>query len=148
MSKPQAPRVTCEMHHPELVVRDVLAAATFYEEKLGFERGFTWGDPVRMAGMNLGGVSVRLRQGTPGPEGCAVYFVIGDADELHEFQRASGADIVRPLQDQPWGFRDFKVRDLDGNQLMFGHRRPEGPALKIERVDVPLRLEKRLRFAW
>src|SRR3954451_4947099 len=109
MSKPQAPRVTCEMHHPELVVRDVLAAATFYEGKLGFERGFTWGDPLRMAGMNLGGVSVHLRQCTAGPEAGAVWFVIGYAGELHELHRSSGPTSVRPLQYQAWGFRDFKV---------------------------------------
>jgi uncharacterized glyoxalase superfamily protein PhnB len=132
------------MHHPELPVRDVRAAAAFYQEKLGFKHGFTWGDPVRMIGVNLGGVSVHLRQGTPAPEGFAVYFVVGDADELHDFQRTGGVDIVRPLQDQPWGFRDFMVSDLDGNKLMFGHRLPEGPPLKIERVDVPVRLEKRL----
>ena len=37
------------------------------------------------------------------------------------------------------------VRDLDGNYLCFGHRLLNaGPPIDIERVDVPLRLEKRL----
>jgi hypothetical protein len=37
------------------------------------------------------------------------------------------------------------VRDLYGYNLTFGHRiYNTGPAIEIERVDIPLRLEKRL----
>ena len=44
-----------------------------------------------------------------------------------------------------WGLRDYSVRDLDGHALTFGHRLPiREPALEIERVDVPVRLERRL----
>lgn len=32
------PHVECEMLHPSLAVNDVLAAAEFYENKLGFNR--------------------------------------------------------------------------------------------------------------
>jgi hypothetical protein len=42
--------------------------------------------------------------------------------------------------------RDYIVRDLHGYSLSFGHRLSlaDGPPLPIERVDVPVRLEKRL----
>jgi hypothetical protein len=41
--------------------------------------------------------------------------------------------------------REYTIRDLNGYYLNFGHRlQSAGPPLKIERVDVPLRLEKRL----
>lgn len=145
MTTPVAPHVDCEQHHPTLPVGDVLAATGFYTKKLGFSLGFTWGDPPGMAGVNLGGVSIHLAQGTPNPKGCSVYFVIGDADELYEFQRANGVEVVEPPEDRPWGLRDYKVRDLYGYELAFGHRLPAaGPLLEIERVDVPVRLEKRL----
>jgi catechol 2,3-dioxygenase-like lactoylglutathione lyase family enzyme len=145
MSTPPPPQVECEQHHPSLSVSDVPAAAAFYTEKLGFALGFTWGEPPTMAGVNLGQVQMFLEQGTPNPKGCAVYFVIGDADELYEFQRANGVEIVSPPADQPYGLRDYTVRDLHGYRLAFGHRLPEaGPPLQIERVDVPVRLEKRL----
>jgi hypothetical protein len=40
---------------------------------------------------------------------------------------------------------DYTIRDLDGNYLVFGQRlHTAEPPLKIERVDVPVRLEKRL----
>ena len=126
-------------------VSDVLAAAEFYTKKLGFKQAFTWGDPPTMAGVNLGRVQIFLEQGTPNPKGCSVYFVVGDADELYEFQRANGVEIVEPPGDRPWGLRDYTVRDLHGYHLVFGHHLfNAGPALKIERVDVPVRLEKRL----
>jgi catechol 2,3-dioxygenase-like lactoylglutathione lyase family enzyme len=76
---PDVPHVECERHHPILSVSDVLAAADFYTKKLGFRLGFTWGDPVTFAGVNLGNVQIFLGQGDPSPKGCEVYFHIGDA---------------------------------------------------------------------
>lgn len=145
MTNPVAPQVDCEQQHPSIPVPDVLAAADFYTTKLGFRLGFTWGEPPTMAGVNLGDVQIFLRRGTPAPQGCTLYFVIGAADELCEFQRARGVEIVEPVGDRPWGFRDYTVRDLHGYHLIFGQRiYNDGPPLLIERVDVPLRLERRL----
>lgn len=139
------PQVKCEQHHPSLCVCDVIAAADFYTNKLGFQLAFTWSDPPTMAGVNLGHVQLFLEQGTPGPRGCYVYFVVDDADALYEFQRANDVEIVVPPADRPYGLRDYAVRDLDGYRLTFGHRLLNaGPPLTIERVDVPVRLEKRL----
>lgn len=144
MSRP-APQVEAERLHPSLAVTDVQAAADFYTKKLGFTLGFTWGEPPTMAGVNLGDVQVFLEQGTPGPQGCLVYFVVGNADELFEFQRANGIEIVEPPDDRPYGLRDYMVRDLYGYRLSFGHYiYNTGPAIEIERVEVPVRLEKRL----
>ncbi len=145
MTIPATPSVDCEQHHTILSVADVLAATDFYTKKLGFWVAFTVGDPPTMAGVNLGHVQIFLEQGTPNPKGCAVYFVVGDADELYEFQRARGVEIVTPPEDRPWGLRDYSVRDLHGHVLTFGHRLLKtGQPLKVERVDVPVRLEKRL----
>src|SRR6266478_5136297 len=146
MTTTTTPQVDCVQLHAGLPVSDVLAAADFYTTKLGFWRSFTWGDPPGMAGVNLGHVQIFLEQGTPNPKGCSVYFVVGDADELYEFQRANGVEIVATPDDRPWGLRDYMVRDLHGYTLTFGHRLnfSNEPPLKIERVDVPVRLEKRL----
>ena len=145
MTASAAPEVDCERQHPSLAVTDVRAAVEFYTTRLGFTGGFTWGDPPTMAGVNLGRVQLFLERGTPAPEGCAVYFVIGNADELHEFHRASGVEILVPPGDRPYGLRDYTVRDHHGYRLTFGHPTFDaGPPLEIERVDVPVRLEKRL----
>jgi len=141
----RVPDVECERHHPSLQVSDVLAAVDFYTTKLGFTVGFTWGEPPVIAGVNLDKVQMFLEKGTPSPEGCAVYFVVGNADELFEFQRANGVEVVEPPGDRPYALRDYRVRDLHGYELGFGHHLLNaGPPVEIERVDVPLRLEKRL----
>jgi catechol 2,3-dioxygenase-like lactoylglutathione lyase family enzyme len=145
MSTPAAPQVDCDRLHPALYVSDVPAAVDFYTNKLGFRLGFTWGDPPTIAGVNLGDVQIFLEQGTPNPRGCEVNFVIGDADALYEFQRANGVEIETPPGDRLYGLRDYAVRDLHGYVLGFGHYiYSVGPPLEIERVDVPVRLEKRL----
>lgn len=145
MTSPAAPHVDCERLHPALDVEDVPAAVDFYTNKLGFRLGFIFGDPPTMAGVNLDQVQVFLGKGMPSPEGCWVAFVIGDADELYEFQRANGVEIVESPGDRHYGLRDYTVRDLYGYHLRFGHYlHSAGPPLKIERVNVPVRLEKRL----
>lgn len=139
------PQIDCERTHTGLSVTDVRAAVEFYTTRLGFTESFLWGDPPTMAGVNLGQTQMFLEQGTPTPEGCSVYFVVGDADELYEFQRANGVEVIEPPTDRTWGLRDYRVRDLHGHRLAFGHYiHNTGPAIEIERVDVPLRLEKRL----
>ena len=151
MTTPSIPQVDCEQFHTSLPVSDVLAAADFYTKKLGFTLSFTWGDPPTMAWVILDRVQIFLEQGTPNPKGCAVYFVVGDADELYEFHHANSVEIVEPPGDRHYALRDYRVRDLHGYLLGFGHHLPaalaNGPPLKIERVDVPVRLEKRLA-AW
>ena len=145
MTTPDPPEVDCERQHPSLPVRDVLAAADFYITKLGFTLGFTWGDPPKIAGVNLGKVQMFLERGTPNPAGCSVYFVVSDADELHDFHRAGGVEVVEPPGDRLYGLRDYRIRDLHGYELNFGHYiYNTGDPVPIERVDVPVRLEKRL----
>src|SRR5829696_5376962 len=71
--------------------------------------------------------------------------VLDPHSKLHEFHRANGVEVVQPPGDREYGIRDYTVRDLYGYQLGFGdHLLNAGPRLKIERVDVPVRLEKRL----
>src|SRR5688572_2840432 len=140
-----APQIDCERHHPCLCVEDVSLAVEFYTKKLGFELGFVSGEPATFAGVNLDQAQVFLAQGKPGPKGCSVYFVVGDADEFYEFHRAQGVEVIEEPHDQPYGLRDYRVRDLYGYELGFGHYiYNQGEPVKIERVDVPVRLEKRL----
>jgi catechol 2,3-dioxygenase-like lactoylglutathione lyase family enzyme len=112
------------LHHATLSVQDVRAAAEYYATKLGFTVAFTEGDPPTFAGVNLDCVQIFLTEGVPAPEGCSVYFVVGNADELFEYQGANGVDIVAPPRERSYRLRDYTVRDLDGYRLTFGHRLP------------------------
>ena len=75
----------------------------------------------------------------------AVVFMVGDADALYEFHRANGVEVEEEIDDREYGIRDYAVKDLHGYRLVFGHHSYSfGPKIKIERVDVLVRLEKRL----
>lgn len=145
MTTSTLPFIECEQAHAGLAVTAIPAAVDFYTTKLGFKLGFTWGDPPTFAGVSLGNVQMFLQKGTPDPKGCTVYFMVGDADQLYEFHRANGVEIAQEIGDREYGIRDYSVRDLHGYYLSFGHNLFNvGPRIKIERVDVPVRLEKRL----
>lgn len=139
------PFIECEQANPCLVVSDIPAALDFYTGKLGFSLGFTWGNPPAFAGVKLGNVQLFLQKGAPNPKGCSVYFHVGDADQLYEFHRANGVEITCEIGDRDYSIRDYSIRDLHGYDLTFGHPLYNaGPPIKIERVDVNVRLEKRL----
>jgi len=139
------PNVECNSVSPGFVVRDITEAVGFYTKKLGFTVGFLYGDPPRFAGMNLGKVSLHLMTDQLRLVSGSAYFAIEDADELYEFHVHNGVEIIEPIGNRDYEMRDYLVRDIDGNYLAFGHyKMSTTPPLKIERVDVPVRLEKRL----
>ena len=120
------PKIDCEQHHTGLIVSDLDTAIDFYTNKLGFWLAFKWGEPPRMAGVNLGQhTQIFLERGEPSPKGCYLYFVINDADASYEFHRNNGVEIVVPIDDREYGLRDYCVRDLHGYEMSFGHRLPE-----------------------
>jgi uncharacterized glyoxalase superfamily protein PhnB len=53
-----------------------------------------------------------------------VYVVVDDPDALHDRAVAAGAEIVRGLEDQDYGSRDFAARDPAGNVWSFGTYQP------------------------
>ena len=141
------PAIECELLHAGLAVPDVAATINFYVEKLGFFSGFTVGEPPTFAGVNIGKVQIFLSKGEakPSSDASAVYFIVEDVDTLYEFHRSNAVHVALPIQDQDYNIRDYTIRDLNGYYLTFGqHLLNAGPPLKIQRVDVPVRLEKRL----
>lgn len=145
-SRPSAPNIDCEKHHTVLKVSDIRAAVDFYTTRLGFHEAFVSGNgEPDFAGVNLGDVQIFLEKGTPEPRGCSMYFVVSSADDLYDFHKSRGVEITDTPEDRPYELRDYGVNDLHGYHLRFGsYIYSAGPPIKIQRVDVPLRLEKRL----
>jgi catechol 2,3-dioxygenase-like lactoylglutathione lyase family enzyme len=140
-----APEIFCDQVFPGLIVSDIPAAVDFYINKLGFTLGFTWGDPPGFASVKLGKVEVHLLKGNPVPGVSQVYFPVDDSNALFEFHVANGVQVIVPPDDRDYDMRDYRVADLDGNHLSFGHYvQHMGEPVPIERVDVPVRLEKRI----
>jgi len=145
MSKTRPLKIDCDRQHPCLAVPDIRAAIDFYTRKLGFSEAFTVGEPPTFAGLNLDKVQIFLAPGNVNTAGCSVCFVVGNADDLFAFHEANGVKIVEPIKDRDYGLRDYAVTDLNGYRLSFGHYiYTQGEPVPIERVDLPVRIEKRL----
>ena len=114
---------------PILAVPDVLAAAEFYCDKLGFTIGFLFGDPPTHAGIHRGewtneGAHIQLTLAdqplAPKPQVGFYVFMGEDVDGLFARYQAAGVHIERELTDEPWGMREFAIRDCNGYLLRFG----------------------------
>jgi catechol 2,3-dioxygenase-like lactoylglutathione lyase family enzyme len=120
---------------PQLLVADIAASRDFFTSKLGFTVAFGYGEPPFYAQVKRDGARINLRCVEQPP----IDPVLRDREELlsasltvaHpedvkalflEFQ-AAGVEFFQSLKREPWGARDFIIRDPDGNLLLFA-----GPA--------------------
>jgi catechol 2,3-dioxygenase-like lactoylglutathione lyase family enzyme len=113
---------------PVLAVPEVRATAEYYRDKLGFTIGFLFGDPPTYAGLWLGawtatGANIHLahKVGPTPVETFSLYVNVGPGiDELHAIYQARGVDMQGEVVQQPWGMREFAIRDCNGYLLRFG----------------------------
>lgn len=109
---------------PEIPVANVDEAAAYYVNVLGFD--FDWGDDEG----GIGGISQgdcrmfltnTLFRGHYGNLGTIVVWLNlnnrAEVDELYRRWRDAGGKMLTEPEDKPWGLREFRVADLDGNQL-------------------------------
>lgn len=71
--------------------------------------------------VSRGKVAIFFRQRTP-PFEPAVHWVFAeDLEGTYNELVSWGATISEPLEQKPWGLRQFTVEDLDGNRFYFHH---------------------------
>jgi catechol 2,3-dioxygenase-like lactoylglutathione lyase family enzyme len=113
---------------PILFVRDVTAAAAFYEVKLGFHIDFLHGKPPFYASVSRDRVSLHLRfvhqtnfaeLAAREPALIVVTIEVAHVKRLFQEYESRRVDFAQPLVRQPWGGLDFHVRDPDGNVISF-----------------------------
>lgn len=139
------PNIQCQQVFPTLQVADIYRALEFYTQQLGFAELFVWGEPVMFAGVTLDKTTIHLALVEEVRNKSVVNFVVSSANELYQVHQSNNVKIVVPIDDREYGLRDYQVEDPDGNLIGFGHYiYNQGPAVKIERVEVSVRLEKRL----
>jgi catechol 2,3-dioxygenase-like lactoylglutathione lyase family enzyme len=116
-----------------VIVHDPDASLAFYRDTLGLElradvarEHFRW---LTVGSVDQPGVAIVLTNylnGSPADADAVaglvakgalngVHFHTDDLDATFERVRDSGAEIVSEPADQPWGTRDFAVRDPSGN---------------------------------
>ena len=128
-------KATIVSAEPQLFVTDMQRACEFFREKLGFSVIFSYGKPPYYAQVGRDAARLNLRcvarpvMGSTVRDGeglLSVSMTVATADEIKllflEFQSA-GVAFHQTLKKQPWGAKNFIVKDPDGNLLLFA-----GPA--------------------
>jgi catechol 2,3-dioxygenase-like lactoylglutathione lyase family enzyme len=111
---------------PTLRIGDYRAARSFYVDALGFGIDWEWrekrdgpdGEPVFLQ-ISRGPLRLYLsrREGDGVPGGGLVHLYVADVDGWQAQMLTRGIVAEGPPVDQPWGNRELRVRDPDGNQL-------------------------------
>jgi catechol 2,3-dioxygenase-like lactoylglutathione lyase family enzyme len=120
---------------PQLFVADIAASCDFYTEKLGFSIVFVYGDPPFYGQVKRDGAALNLRcvehplfdqELREREQLLSATITVDTADDIKRlflaFQSA-GVAFQQTLKRQPWGAKNFVVRDPDGNLVLFA-----GPA--------------------
>jgi catechol 2,3-dioxygenase-like lactoylglutathione lyase family enzyme len=120
---------------PQLFVADIKASCDFFTGKLGFAVAFTYGEPPFYAQVRRDAARINLRCVERPVIDAALRdreqllsasLTVATAEDIKalflEFQ-AAGGTFFQTLKREPWGARDFILRDPDGNLLLFA-----GPA--------------------
>ena len=128
-------RATITAAEPQLFVADIKASCDFFIQKLGFTLEFTYGEPPFYAQVKRDGARINLRcvdRPVIDPELrdreslLSAAMTVESAEEIKqlflEFQSA-GVAFFQTLRREPWGAKNFIVKDPDGNLLLFA-----GPA--------------------
>jgi catechol 2,3-dioxygenase-like lactoylglutathione lyase family enzyme len=123
---------------PQLFVADINASIDFFAGKLGFAVVFTYGEPPFYAQIMRDAARINLRcvdrpvidtEARDREELLAASLTVATAEDIKtlflEFQ-AGGATFFQTPKRQPWGAKDFIVKDADGNLLLFA-----GPAENV-----------------
>ena len=123
---------------PCLSYRDAPAAITWLKEAFGFTENMVVPGPdgtIAHAQLSLGNGMVMV--GSERDDALAlripcdfggitqsIYVVVEDTDAHYAQAVAAGAEIVRELEDTPYGSRDYSARDPEGHLWNFGTYRP------------------------
>jgi uncharacterized glyoxalase superfamily protein PhnB len=134
-SSPSKAKATIVGVEPQLLVTDIERSCEFFREKLGFKLVFSYGKPPFYAQVARDTARLNLRcverpvidsMVRDREELLSASMTVATVDEIKllflEFQSA-GVAFHQKLKKQPWGAKNFIVKDPDGNLLLFA-----GPA--------------------
>jgi catechol 2,3-dioxygenase-like lactoylglutathione lyase family enzyme len=111
---------------PQFLVDDVDRAIAYYRDRLGFELDFKY--ESFYASVSRDGFAIHLKQAEKlaadrahrkQNEHLDAYIAVSGVRHLFGELQTRGADVLRPLTEQPWACVDFYVQDPDGYILCF-----------------------------
>jgi hypothetical protein len=118
---------------PLFLVEDVVRAAEYYRDKLGFEIGPYFLDPPVLVIVRRNDIALMLSlmEGSRGGsntkwkgESFDAYIWVENADDVHDQLMARHADVVSAPVLRSYGMKELDVRDVDGYVIRFGEDVP------------------------
>lgn len=103
---------------PMMPHRDIARGIAHYRDVLGFKINYAQDDLGVMDRDSVSLLIVPRDESQVGFGGCYVY--VEDVDALYSELVGRGADVRGNPVSHPWGLRDFRVRDGEGNEIAFG----------------------------
>lgn len=102
---------------PVLHVPDVIAAAEFYRDTLGFNWDF--GDEA-YAVVWRDNSAIHFVRDESGPQYVHLFQWVQDVDGYYAEIVGRGAMVTSEPADQSYGIREFRLQDLNGMDIVFG----------------------------
>ena len=102
---------------PVLHVPDVMASAVFYRDMLGFTWDFGDKDYAVVWRENA---AIHFCRGNNTPSDIHLFLWVKDVDAYYAELKARGVNVAMEPKDQPYGIREFGVRDSNGVGILFG----------------------------
>ena len=121
---------------PILNVADIQQSFSWFE-KLGWTKGWEWGEPPDFGGVHIGECEIFLCQNGQGSRGGSSprhgeeddtggvwmsWFLDSpeDVDKTYQLAMDQGITVARPPRDYPWNMREFHVVHPDGHTFRVG----------------------------
>src|SRR4051794_1721423 len=97
------------------ITSDAIPQSVEFYGLLGFDKAMDLGWVVTLVSpVNPTAQIILMGPDAPATVQPDISVEVDDVDAAHAAMTASGAQIVHPLQDEPWGVRRFFVRDPNG----------------------------------
>lgn len=114
---------------PQFLVDNLDRAIAYYRDSLGFELDFKY--ESFYASVTRDGFAIHLKQAEKlvadrahrkQNEHLDAYIAVSGIRDLFGELQTRGADVIRPLKEEPWACVDFYVEDPDGYILCFSEQ--------------------------
>ncbi len=110
---------------PILAVKNVNETIEYWHTVLGFPNKWYWDDPPTFGAISWQSIHVQFFKNAEQAErsrGASLWVKMERLDSLFELHKKNNADIITEPNIQPWGMRDYTVRDINNYRITFAEQ--------------------------
>lgn len=114
---------------PVLAVQDVAETIRYWQDVLGFPVKWSWGEPPGHGAVSWHKAFIQFHLDpalAAASKGNSVWIRVQHPERIYHIHQKRKADIVAPLENQPWGMAQYTVKEINGYYLHFAGPMAEG----------------------